>query len=58
MCCVRILLTNMGVVGGDMADFVPERERELQLVVHQGHQLTGDVDIPARNRERVLDGGV
>src|SRR3954468_9049833 len=48
----------MGVVSGDMADFVPERESELRLVVHQGHQLTGDVHIAPGNRECVLDRGV
>ena len=50
-----ILLADMGVVGGDVADFVPERERELGLVVHQAHQLAGHVDIAAGNRERVFD---
>ena len=47
----RILLADVGVVGGDMPDFMAEREGELRLVVHQRHQLAGDVDIAARHRE-------
>ena len=51
----RISFARMGVVGGDMADLVAEREGELGFVVHQPHQLARDVDIAAGDRESVLD---
>ena len=42
----------------DMADLVSEREGELGFIVHQAEQLPSDVNIAARDRKSVLDGGV
>src|SRR4029079_10029005 len=53
-----ILLADVGVVCGDMADLVPEREGELGLVIHQRHELAGDINVAAGDREGVLDGGI
>ncbi len=51
----RIGFTGLGMIGRDMADFVPQREGQLRLIVHEAHQLARDVDIAARDRERILD---
>ena len=40
---------------GDMAGLMAEHEGQLGLVVHQPHQLAGDVDIAAGHREGILD---
>ena len=45
----------MGVVGGDVPDFVTKREGKLGLVVHDRHQLPRDVDVAARDGKSVLD---
>src|SRR3546814_259944 len=50
----RCRLALLAVLRGDMADFVPEHAGQLRLVVHQRHQLAGDVDIAPRNREGVV----
>jgi len=38
----------------DVAHFVPQHCGKLSLVVHQGHQLAGRVDIPARHSEGIV----
>ena len=43
------------VIGGDMTGLMADDEGELGLVIHDAHQLAGDVDIAARHRESVLD---
>ena len=50
-----ILLANVGVIGGNVADLMTERKGKLRLVVHQAHQLAGHVDIASWYRESVLD---
>jgi hypothetical protein len=55
---LRIGFARLLVIGGDVADLVAEREGELRLIVHQRHQLAGDVDVAARRREGVLDRGI
>ncbi len=52
----RLALVRM--IPGDVSDLVPEREGELGLIVHEGHQLAGDVNIAPGNRKSVLDRGV
>ncbi len=52
---LRILLADVGMVGGDMRGLVAEREGELGLVVDDAHQLASDVDIAAGDGEGVLD---
>ncbi len=47
-----------GVPPEDVPDLVPEHDGQLRLVLEVGHQPTGDVDVTARQRERVGDGRV
>jgi hypothetical protein len=41
-----------------VADFVAENEGKLGLIVHQPHQLAGDVDVAPGVGEGVLDGRI
>ncbi len=41
-----------------MPDLMSQREGELELIVHQRHQLARDVDVAAGRREGVLDRGI
>ena len=52
---LRRRFARLRVVGGDVAGFVADDERQFGLVVHDAHQLAGDVDVPARDREGILD---
>ena len=47
----RVLLGR--VTCRDVPDFVTENSGELRLVLQEGHDPTRDVDVAARQRERV-----
>jgi len=55
---LSILLADMGVVGGNVTNFMTERKGELGLVIHQSHELAGYVNITSRHRKSVLDGRI
>ncbi len=46
------------MIGRDVAGFMADDEGQLCLVVHDAHQLSGDVDVAARYREGILDGAI
>src|SRR3546814_3490350 len=41
----RRLLPLLAVLRRDMSDLVPQHARQFGLVVHQRHELAGDIDI-------------
>src|SRR3546814_18450130 len=51
----RRLLPLLAVLRRDMSDLVPQHARQFGLVVHQRHELAGDIDIAAGDREGVVD---
>ncbi len=52
------LLALLRVAGGDMADFMAHHERQLGFVVHQRHELAGDIDIAAGDGEGIVGVGI
>ena len=41
-----------------MTDFMAQNRCQLCLIIHQGHQLPGDVNIAAGDRKGVVHGGI
>ena len=44
----------LGVLGGDMTDFMAHDEGEFGFIIHQCNQLPGYIDIAARDGESVI----
>ena len=50
---LRLVVALRAVAASDVADLVAQDASELGLVVGERHQPAGDIDIAARQRERV-----
>src|SRR3546814_9042970 len=55
---LRRALPLRAMAGRDVSYFMTQDRGKFRLVIHQRHELPGDIDISAGYRERVVDGAI